>query len=1474
MINRLLSAALVLSLAMPIHSGAGSVPLASAPLASATTGDVLPNLMFVIDNSGSMDWDYLPDWVPNNYCKTDNYNYTTNCDGEPPFFANAYNGIYYDPKVVYLPPFNADGTTKNSQTSANTAAWTSVKNDAYNIQSTGSINLITKYPDTEWCTDSTYTDCLRNDNYVLPGTVTTGSPATAKYYGTKHSGIYATGSGQIATGMPDAATSASRSWGPYYYDIIPGEYCDSARLTNCQKTQNTTFSYPARVRWCNTTANAMASAPTTGAASAPTTPLCQALKTTTYKYPRYPTIFNPGTSTPATKASSNITIERASSTATNTVFNSVKVNGYEILSSPTSNDNSRSGAADEIANRINACTSAITGSCTISGYSATVNNRTVTVYAPTSLGAITFTPVVGKAVGTGNLYATTTAFSGFVAATSTPSNYSGYFQRIDIVPGQTYPKDIARTDCLGSSCTYDEEMTNFANWWTYYHTRMQTMKTATSRAFKPIDTRFRVGFIDINGTNYVDIAKFDATTKSTWYTKLFSINPTTSTPLRSGLSRVGQIFAGKKPSVYTAGNKSGTAISAKDPMQYACQQNFTLLTTDGYWNSDSNSDVKKINGTDNMTDQDSNSSDRPFYEGPTASAASLADAAKYYYDTDLRTTSLDNCTGSARTDGTTGDVCEDLVFVSPTDNNRKQHMTTFTLGLGVDGTLVYQNDYSTATAGDFAEIKAGTRNWPVPVSGNETTVDDLWHAAVNGRGTYFSAKNPTQLATGLSDALSQIGSKIGAGAAAATSTLNPVAGDNFAYVASYTTQKWTGNLEARSINITTGTISESASWCVEDVIAQSCTTPSSIVADTTGSSTIYNCVTPSATSATCPAPGVLVGTECKVEVQTSCTGTLKSKVSNSSDSRSIYMNVSGTLQPFTYSNLTSASLDTNFKSPFLASNLSQWSSLTASQQNDAKEGNLVNFLRGQTGFENRASNSVDKRVFRLREAVLGDAVESKPAFISKPTFSYTDPRYADFKSSNATRAGTVYIGTNDGMLHAFNSTDGTERWAFVPTPVIQNMWKLADNNYANIHSYYVNGAPVISDICSANCTSDTTAVWKTILVGGLNGGGRGYYALDITNPATPTLLWEFTASNDANLGFTYGNPVVTKMADGTWVALFTSGYNNGTGSGKYTSASTPVEIANSPAGDGKGYLFILNASSGAVIKKISTGSTVGTSTTPSGLAKINSWADDSEKNNTSTYTYAGDLLGNVWRFETNPPDPLQPVSGANDIPSPTLFATLYSNTAGTATQPITTRPELGLVSGKRMVFVGTGKYLETSDLNSTQQQTLYGITDPDATTTLVNPRNSLVQQTLTTSGATRTLSNNGVNLETGRGWFIDFSDNSTAAERQNTDSRLEMGTLIVPTTVPSNTLCSPGGHGWINYLNFQTGAPVDTNTGLASLMTNAPVVGINVIYVGGKPKVSVVTSDHPTPDIVPGIGFAQSSGGFQKKRVIWREMPH
>ena len=1006
-------------------------------------------------------------------------------------------------------------------------------------------------------------------------------------------------------------------------------------------------------------------------------------------------------------------------------------------------------------------------------------------------------------------------------------------------------------------------------------------------------------------------------------------------------------------------------ITPKDPIQYSCQQNFVILSTDGYWNGANTYDLSgnnvgnqdgaearpKYDGATGVTTvttnysrtyqtastsacpvgqaqittlpqtetctttitngvaspescpatwtdgtatttacaisqiQSPNPSNRQVVSTSTSSSTTggtsntLADVSMYYYKSDLRTPALNNCDGALGTVASTGiDVCPNNVAKTDVDNNTAQHMSTFTLGLGASGDMLYSPTYQNDSSGDYYSVAHGltasssvcswqsagtTCNWPVPVSGKSTTIDDLWHAAVDGGGTYFSATDPSSLASGLAGALASISSRIGSSAAAATSTLNPVAGNNYAYVASYTTVKWQGNLEARTININTGQVSTTPSWCVENIVAGTCPSPGVIVADNSGSSTTYSCVTTNSTASTCASPGVFdSGTnQCSFPMGTACIGTMPSKVAANSDTRTIYTadSTGKNFTPFLYANLTSAQ-QADFSSPYI-NGLTQWGSLTLMQQTAAQGANLVNYLRGQYGYDTRSANYVppfDNRLFRYRDATMGDALESQPNFIGAPVFSYADPGYSAFVTAESSRPGTVYIGTNDGMLHAFSALaegsvpGGTERWAYVPSMVIPNMWKLADTNYANLHTNYVNGSPVISDVCTANCTDSATAVWRTILVGGLNEGGRGYYALDITDPTAPKLLWEFTttagngSTKDDDLGYSYGNPVITAKADGTWVVLVTSGYNN----------INP--------GSGQGFLYVLNAGTGAIISKIATG--VGDTTTPSGLAKISAW-NDAPSSNRATYVYGGDLLGNLWRFDIN--STATATIGTGDV----LDLATLDDPLGNP-QPITTSPVLGKISGYRVVFVGTGQYLGTPDLSTTQVQSEYAIKDDNATATLTNPggsprnSNTLVQQTLTTANGVRTASNNPVDFTTGRGWYVDFPD---SGERVNIDGKLVQGTLLIATIVPSNTVCAPGGYGWLNYFNYQTGSSVDTS-GIVSSSYSNTIVGINVLYINGTPIVEAVTSNDPTPTVNSNVLIKGTASGFTGQRVLWREL--
>ncbi len=178
---------------------------------------------------------------------------------------------------------------------------------------------------------------------------------------------------------------------------------------------------------------------------------------------------------------------------------------------------------------------------------------------------------------------------------------------------------------------------------------------------------------------------------------------------------------------------------------------------------------------------------------------------------------------------------------------------------------------------------------------------------------------------------------------------------------------------------------------------------------------------------------------------------------------------------------------------------------------------------------------------------LGDIVNSSPVFIGKPPFSYQDSTYIAFRDKWKDRKEVVYVGANDGMLHAFDGSSGIELFAYIPSMVFPNLVELTKPSYA--HRYFVDGTPSMGDV---QFKSDST--WHTMLIGGLNKGGQGVYALDVTDPSTFTegkassiVRWEFTDTDDADLGYTYSKPAIVKVRTLTgskWVAAFGNGYNS------------------------------------------------------------------------------------------------------------------------------------------------------------------------------------------------------------------------------------------------------------------------------------------------------------------------------------------
>jgi Tfp pilus tip-associated adhesin PilY1 len=820
--------------------------------------------------------------------------------------------------------------------------------------------------------------------------------------------------------------------------------------------------------------------------------------------------------------------------------------------------------------------------------------------------------------------------------------------------------------------------------------------------------------------------------------------------------------------------------------------------------------------------------------GTPRSVNSLADVAQYYYVTDLRTAANEPRGPNYYRDDVpgVGSGAED-------DRVRWQHMTTFSIALGVSGSLQYRSDYKSATTGDFADIRSGVKNWPLwpdPAPGyyansaaynDPRSIDDFWHAAVNGRGTYFSASNPTSVIAGLAGALAGINARVAASTGAGASNLEPVAGDNFAYLANYTTRKWTGDVQSHEIDISTGLIQSPIIWSAQALLDAK-------------------------TSAACD----------NRDIRLFRAGATDNLVNFSWNSRrcDISGNPTGTAD---------TGLNAAEQTHFAASNvslLSQHPSMTdgvsgPDQRTPAAGANLVNFLRGQRGFEDFTAADVGK-LYRKRDAVLGDTVNAQPVYVRSPFASYADAGYAAFKTANAGRTPMLYVAANDGMLHAFyagtsvsDAQGGKEAWAVVPSTVLPRLYKLADNNYQNVHEYFVDGTPSVSDV-------KVGGVWKTMLVGGLGAGGRGFYALDITDPTTPRGMWEFNWSNtcydasnvatagaDCHLGLAMGRPLVTKLADGRWVVMVTSGYNNVN--------ATPK------AGDGKGYLYVLDAGTGQIIYKIAT--SAGDATTPSGLAQINNFVTKAEIDNTTVRVYGTDVLGNIWRFDVN--DNLAP-SGREA----TLIGTA-KDAAGNP-QPITVRPELTQLNDQPMLFVATGKLLGATDVSDLQTQSIYGIVDPLTSTTAYSDlRASMVPLAMTQlgsgTGATRTIACTGSTTQCGatNGWRLDLPD---SGERVNVEMKLRGQTLVVGSNVPQISACTAGGYSWLNYLSYKSGLAVVGSPGLAvsEQVANSLIVGLTVIKVGGQLKGIVTTSDGGvlartiTSHIDPGT----------PKRVSWREV--
>lgn len=499
----------------------------------------------------------------------------------------------------------------------------------------------------------------------------------------------------------------------------------------------------------------------------------------------------------------------------------------------------------------------------------------------------------------------------------------------------------------------------------------------------------------------------------------------------------------------------------------------------------------------------------------------------------------------------------------------------------------------------------------------------------------------------------------------------------------------------------------------------------------------------------------------------------------------------------------------------------------------------LEYLRGADA--NEAPNG---RNFRARSSLLGDIVNSAPVFVGDPQSGYRDSLenkpYSQFRLRNSDPDGAgprkgrkqvVYAGANDGMLHAFDADSGAELLAFVPGSVFGNLRSLSGVSYA--HKFFVDAPPNTGDVY-------IDGDWQTVLIGGLNQGGQGIYALNVTDPsrfteanAAQLFLWEFTdrdadgATNgftgDADLGYTFGQPAIVRLRNGKWGAIFGNGYNNTAADG-------------SPSTTGNAVLYIVDIDTGQLLKKLDTG--VGTADDPKGKGRPNGLptpaAVDINGDSQVDYVFAGDLFGNMWKFDLSSTDPSNWKIAFANFTGPRPLFTARDSTKPELTQPITSRPEV--IRGPRgvgmMVLFGTGKYLETPDTivdtDEPEVQSYYGLYDPNTGENSDRIRNydKLIQQTIVEE-RTVTAGGRSVNLRAtsqnplqadSRGWYLNLllSSSDYDGERVVSNTTVRAGRAIFTTLIPDPDPCGFGGKSWLMEIDALSGArlnetPFDVN---------------------------------------------------------------
>ena len=790
-------------------------------------------------------------------------------------------------------------------------------------------------------------------------------------------------------------------------------------------------------------------------------------------------------------------------------------------------------------------------------------------------------------------------------------------------------------------------------------------------------------------------------------------------------------------------NPGGTDAASNEYL--GCRRNYHIMFTDGRWNGavsggsqdDNTKSIilpdGKVYGTTTAVGRPKNQIYADTYGN------SVADWAFHSWSKPLQTSGL---IGSPRLsadyrnapatenfgmDSANNSVTLDRYWNPRYDPATWPHMVTYTIGLSNDATtwpgapkiIAPTQKVPFGYDKGFLDLATGNKKWPDMVTpqndrdGEKFRALDLWHAALNGRGRFYSVMTGQDLEKAFREIIGQIntsneGETTSSAASGSNASRNNVGTFTSAYEPS---NAWKGYVKAETVDkngVSTAAWGGNNSAQLLDALA-----PNNRLVISWSDQLLTT--------------GSAVKEKGGIAFKWSTSQTYLSTAQNTK----LGLNASAPLE-------------------------------TSGQ-------NILEYIRGARAYEAPAEGATSGQPFRKRESIQGDIINSDIWYTGAPSGTYALQGYSNFVRAQKSRVPMIYVGGNDGMLHGFSAVDGTEKIAYVPQGVIATLKDLANPSYS--HKYYVDGSPMTGDVelggvVSGGGTSFYQADWRTLLVGTLGNGGKGYFVLDVTNPAAGSAssapgfaelnasalikvdrtrakvderncisltngsaekaFCEKAADEEKDIGYMTAKPVldendptrttqINRMNDGRWAVVMGNGYNS--------TNQRPVLLVQYL--DGSRELVRIQAT---------------TATTGTGNAHDNGLSAhrlvDLNGDGRIDIVYAGDNLGNMWKFDLT-----SDISSEWSVAfggSPLFTArglSSLSSSVRNMVQPITVAPvarandrkkclqfqtENGVKSckadkveavGGMMVSFGTGRNVATGDPASVDVQTVYSVLD-------------------------------------------------------------------------------------------------------------------------------------------------------------------